>query len=255
VENGMGIDDGESESELESSSLEPDGHEDEEDLDEDKYVDHDDEGDDENEDEDGGEPMGSEEEEHVQVRQKKLMDVDPVEQADFERELRAVMQESLDSRKLELRARPMLNMAIPMNLFEGSKEHNRMTEIESGDEVVDEEGSGNNVSFRVLVKKGNKQQTKQLYIPRGCSLVQSTKQKEAAELEEKQDIKRLVLEYNEREEEDSSSSAAQPINWSPANSGMSNRIPSGRGGWEGTGRSGSARQRHHPIGASHGRRR
>lgn len=254
-ENGTGLDDGESESESESSSLEPDGHEDEEDLDEDKYVDHDDEGDDENEDEDGGEPVASEEEENVQVRQKKLMDFDPVEQAEFERELRAVMQESLDSRKLELRARPMLNMAIPMNLFEGSKEQSRITEIESGDEVVDEENSENSVSFRVLVKKGNKQQTKQLYIPRGCSLVQSTKQKEAAELEEKQDIKRLVLEYNEREEEDLSTGAAQPINWSPANSGISNRIPSGRGGWEGSGRLASARQRHHPLGASHGRRR
>eukprot|EP01018_Ginkgo_biloba_P009187 Gb_41555 [translate_table: standard] len=254
-QHGMGLDDGETESETESGSMEPDGQEDEEELDEDKSVDHDDEGDDEDEEEDGGEPVASEEEEHVQVRQKKVIEMDPAEEADFERELRAVVQESLDSRKLELRARPTLNMMIPMNLFEGSKDHSRATDIESGDEGIDEESGGNNVSFRVLVKKGNKQQTKHLYIPRDCSLVQSTKQKEAAELEEKQDIKRLVLEYNEREEEDSSGAAAQPMNWSPAASGTSSRGPSGRAGWESAGRSGSARQRHHPLGAGYGRRR
>ncbi|KAH9311222.1 hypothetical protein KI387_026257, partial [Taxus chinensis] len=254
-ENGIGIDDGESGIETESSSLEPDCHEDEEESDEDKSVDRDDERYDENEEEDGGEPVASEEEEDVQIRQKKLMEVDPEEEADFERELKAVMQESLDSRKLEIRARTTLNMAIPINLGEGSKEHNRASEIESGDEILDEESSGNNVSFKVLVKKGNKQQIKQLYIPRDCSLVQSTKQKEAAELEEKQDIKRLVLEYNEREEEDSSGAAAQPINWPQTGLGAANKGYGGRGGWDGSGRSGSARQRHHLQSSGYVRRR
>ncbi|GLJ39978.1 hypothetical protein SUGI_0817920 [Cryptomeria japonica] len=253
-ENGMGIDDGESGIETESSSLEPDGHEDEEESDEDKSADHDDELDDENEEDDGGEHVPSEEED-VQVRQKKLMEVDPEEEADFERELRAVMQESLDSRKLEIRARTTLNMAIPMNLGEGSREHNRASEVESGDENLDEESGGTNVSFKVLVKKGNKQQIKQLYIPHDCSLVQSTKQKEAAELEEKQDIKRLVLEYNEREEEDSSGATAQPINWPPVGLGAANKGYGGQGGWDGSGRSGSARQRHHLQGSGYIRRR
>ncbi|KAJ4903892.1 hypothetical protein Rs2_17843 [Raphanus sativus] len=45
----------------------------------------------------------------------------------------------------------------------------------------------------------------------------STNQKEAANLEEKQDIKRLVLEYNvrERDEEESNGLGTQVLNWGP----------------------------------------
>jgi hypothetical protein len=82
-----------------NNSLEPNGHEDEKEMDEDKYVDHDDEGDDENEDEDGGQPLASKYEEHVQVRLKKLMEVESAKEVDVERELRVFMQENLDSRK------------------------------------------------------------------------------------------------------------------------------------------------------------
>lgn len=196
------------------------------------------------------ETAGSEEEEKVKLMQKKVTEADPAEEAEFDREYRALMQESIDSRKLEMRSRPTLNMTIPLNLFDGSKDHNR-TDIESGDEVLDDQVSGNSVQFRVLVKKGNKQQTKQLRIPRECSLVQSTKQKEAAELEEKQDIKRLVLEYNERDEEDRAGAAPQPMNWAhQAGPGVGR----GRGGWEGGGRLGNSRQRR-PVAAGYGRRR
>eukprot|EP00252_Welwitschia_mirabilis_P015911 TRINITY_DN352_c0_g1_i2.p1 TRINITY_DN352_c0_g1~~TRINITY_DN352_c0_g1_i2.p1 ORF type:complete len:706 (-),score=145.51 TRINITY_DN352_c0_g1_i2:279-2270(-) len=251
-DHGTGLDDVESESEMDFSSFEHDVHDDDEEPDEDKSVEHYDEGYDGHEDEDGADPVASEDED-IQVRQKKSMDVDPAEEADFDRELRAIMQESLDSRRLELRSRPTLNMAIPVNLFEGSS---RTPEVESGDEVVDDECGTNNVSFRVLVKKGNKQQTKHLYIPRDCSLVQCTKQKEEAEFQEKQGIKRLVLEYNEREEDDTSATAVQPGNWTVANSGMSGRMSSGRGGWDSVGRSHGTRHRHHhPGGGGYGRRR
>ena len=202
----------------------------------------------------GADTAGSEEEEKVKVMQKKIPETDPAEEAEFDREYRALMQESIDSRKLEMRARPTLNMTIPLNLFDGSKDHNRGgTDIESGDEVVDDQSNGTSVQFRVLVKKGNKQQTKQLRIPRDCSLVQSTKQKEAAELEEKQDIKRLVLEYNERDEEDRAGTAPQPMNWAAYQAGPG--AGRGRGSWgEGGGRLGTARQRR-PIAAGYGRRR
>lgn len=151
------------------------------------------------------------------------------------------MQESLDSRKLELRSRPTINMMIPMNLFEGpAKEHyTRTTEGESGEETADEgHGGSKEVQVKVLVKRGNKQQTKQMFIPRDCSLVQSTKQKEAAELEEKQDIKRLVLEYNDREEEELNA-GMQPLN-SSHGGGRGNRGHS----WDGQHRSGGPRHRH-----------
>jgi regulator of nonsense transcripts 2 len=112
------------------------------------------------------------------------------------------MQESLESRKQELRVRPAtLNMMIPMNIFEGGHR-----ESESGEETLDEEpdGGSSKVRVKVLVKKGNKQQTKQMYIPGECTLLQGVKEKEAAEMEEKRDIKKKILEYNEREEDEGS---------------------------------------------------
>ncbi|ONK66025.1 uncharacterized protein A4U43_C06F3400 [Asparagus officinalis] len=188
------------------SIIDPEMHEDEDELLSDDKSNSGSDGDDED---DSVPAAGSDEDENVQVHRKNAVEVvDPREEEDFDRELRALLQESLDSRKLELRARPTLNMMIPMNIFEGSTKDTRAMEGESGEETMDDEGSGSGggstkVRVKVLVKKGSKQQTKQMYIPKECSLIQSTKQKEAEELEEKQSIKRRILEYNEREEEES----------------------------------------------------
>lgn len=145
------------------------------------------------------------------------------------------MQVSLDLRKLEPRSRLSLDMAIPVNVFVGPTEdlHGRKG-LESGDETLDEAAGGRRegrkvVSVRILIKHGNKQRSKQLYLPLDCSLVQSTKEREAAEVEERQDIKRLVLEYNEREEE-SYGFGTQPTSWmqSVDSNGAVKRIPGSR---------------------------
>ncbi|KAI3463563.1 hypothetical protein Pfo_020226 [Paulownia fortunei] len=240
-----------------------------------EHIDHDDEETDgENQDEgceseddydDRGDPA-SDEDDEVHVRQK-VAEVDPQEVADFDRELRALMQadltqiikwvqESLDSRKLELRSRPTINMMIPMNVFEGpvKEHHGRGIEGESGDDTTDEgTGGTKEIRVKVLVKRGNKQQTKQMYIPRDCSLVQSTKQKEAAELEEKQDIKRLVLEYNDREEEELNG-GTQPLNWTQGGGRVANRGHT----WDGHNKTSGSRHRHifhSGAGVYYGRRR
>ncbi|GFZ14825.1 regulator of nonsense transcripts UPF2 [Actinidia rufa] len=229
-----------SESDSESSTIDPEGHDEEEDLDEENP---DDVCDSEDDYEEGG-GLATDEDEEVHVRQR-VIEVDPQEEAEFEKELRALMQESLDSRKLELRARPTLNMMIPMNVFEGPTKdhHGRGFEGESGDETLDEEAGGSKeVRVKVLVKRGNKQQTKQMFIPRDCSLVQSTKQKEAAELEEKQDIKRLILEYNDREEEELNGLGQQSTGWTQSGG---SRVPNRGHTWEGHGgRSGGSRHRY-----------
>ncbi|KAF2581924.1 hypothetical protein F2Q68_00001683 [Brassica cretica] len=150
--------------------------------------------------------------------------------------------ESIEQRKLELRGRPALNMTIPMSVFEGSgKDHHHFGRVtgDNGEEVVDEEnGEPREVQVKVLVKRGNKQQTKQMLIPSDCSLVQSTKQKEAADLEEKQDIKRLVLEYNERDEEEANGLGTQASNWIPGGSRGNTRSTG-----EGSGKGGGSRHR------------
>ncbi|EFH57899.1 RNA binding protein [Arabidopsis lyrata subsp. lyrata] len=188
---------------------------------------------------DDGDGPGSDDDK-FRVRQK-VVTVDPEEQADFDQELKALLQESMEQRKLELRGRPALNMTIPMSVFEGSgKDHHHFGRVvgENGEDLLDEEnGEQREVQVKVLVKRGNKQQTRQMLIPSDCSLVQSTKQKEAAELEEKQDIKRLVLEYNERDEEEANALGTQILNWTSGGSRGSTRTG------EGSGKSGGSRHR------------
>ncbi|TKW40460.1 hypothetical protein SEVIR_1G247700v4 [Setaria viridis] len=255
-ENGKDHEVADSESYSGSGSI--DGREDEEDiLSEDKSNDG---SDNEGDDEDDGIPVGSDEDENVGVRQK-VVQVDLKEQEDFDRELKALLQESLESRKSEARSRLPLNMMVPMNVLEGSKDQ-RATESESGEETVDEEGGNvgsSKVRVKVLMKKGHKQQTKQMLIPADSSLVLSTKQQEAAELEEKQSIKRRILEYNEREEEELNGGVSQMGNWGQGASTTSSIRSGGRGTWDGSTR-GGGRQRHHIAGSggfyhSYGRRR
>ncbi|EXB30382.1 Regulator of nonsense transcripts 2 [Morus notabilis] len=225
-----------SDSDSGSDTIDPEGQ-DEEELDEEN---HDDERDSDEDDDDDGVAPASDEDDEVHVRQK-MVEVDPQEEASFDQELRA---ESMEQRRQDLRGRPTLNMMIPMNVFEGSsKDHGRGIGGESGDEALDEEaGLHKEIQVKVLVKRGNKQQTKQMFIPRDCSLIQSTKQKEAAELEEKQDIKRLVLEYNDREEE-LNGLGTQTLNHVQ---GGNSRILSRGHVWEGTsGKAAGPRHRHH----------
>ncbi|XP_050209563.1 regulator of nonsense transcripts UPF2 isoform X2 [Mercurialis annua] len=247
---GIHEDIGDSDTDSDSSTID---HEvqDEDDLDEENHGDGCDT--EEEEDDDGDGPV-SDEDEEVHVRQK-AAEVDPVEAEHFEQELRAVMQESMEQRRLELRGRPMINMAIPMTMFEGSTKdhHGKGIGGEMDDEAMDDESGGSKeVQVKVLVKRGNKQQTKQMSIPKDCSLVQSTKQKEAADFEEKQDIKRLVLEYNDREEEENNGLGTQTMNWLPSGS---SRVGSREGSG---GRGAGSRYRHQYHAGSgfyHGRRR
>uniref|UniRef100_A0A0A9DG69 Up-frameshift suppressor 2 C-terminal domain-containing protein n=1 Tax=Arundo donax TaxID=35708 RepID=A0A0A9DG69_ARUDO len=93
-----------------------------------------------------------------------------------------------------------------------------------------------------------------MLIPADSSLVQSTKQQEAAELEEKQSIKRRILEYNEREEEELNGGASQMGNWGQGSSNTSSIRSGGRGSWDGLMR-GGGRQRAGGFYHSYGRRR
>ncbi|XP_019415175.1 PREDICTED: regulator of nonsense transcripts UPF2-like isoform X3 [Lupinus angustifolius] len=202
-ENGVRGDANDSDTDSQSDAVDVEVHDDE-DLDEENH-----------DDGDNGLVPASDDEDEVHVRHK-MTEVDPLEEAKFDQELKALVKESMEERSRDLRGRPTLNMMIPMNILEGSTKdhHGRGISVESGDEALDDEsGENKEVQVRVLVKRGNKQQTKQMFIPQNSSLVQSTKQKEAAELQEKEDIKRRVLEYNDREEEELNGLGTQPTNW------------------------------------------
>lgn len=82
---------GESDTDSGSGTLDPEGPEDEEELDEENHDDGIDTEDDDDEDDEAG--PASDEEDEVHVRQK-VAQVDPEEEAEFDRELRALMQAS-----------------------------------------------------------------------------------------------------------------------------------------------------------------
>ncbi|KAF8702747.1 hypothetical protein HU200_032577 [Digitaria exilis] len=187
-------------------------------------------------------PVGSDEEETADV-QRTVVQVDP-DQEDFDRELKAILQESLKSRKLEM-ARPTANMTIPMNAFEGSKDL-MATEAADKENVcgeIGQPGDLGDVRVKVLVKKGHKQQAKQMLIPGDCPLVQNTRQQGAAELEEMQNIKQKILEYNEREEEELGRVSVHSGDWGQGGSGNMPLAGSpGHVSWNGRNRGGGVRR-------------
>lgn len=56
------------------------------------------------------------------------------------------------------------------------------------------------MAFTLLTKKGNRQQIKTMEVPSDSLLAVSTRSKQEAEREEQQQLKKLVLNYEEREE-------------------------------------------------------
>ncbi|CAG8467472.1 12964_t:CDS:10 [Funneliformis caledonium] len=145
-------------------------------------------------------------------RQEKISTEDDEE---FEREFSKMMTESMESRKYE-RKPAMLDVAIPMNLKGGDKASDFL------------DGS---VAFTLLTKKGNKQQMKTMEVPSDSALAVNTLSKQEAEREEQQQLKKLVLNYEEREEQSQRIALEQSL----INSGMKvsyqtgNRRPSQRG--------------------------
>ncbi len=118
----------------------------------------------------------------------------PAEDEEFEREYKKMMQESLESRRLEARQASRTEMFIPAHLLRSKPE-------EESSSTVPTEASKDSMQFRMLVKKGNKQTIKNIHVPLQSSFAINSKAKQNAEKEEQKELKRLVLEYEEREEE------------------------------------------------------
>ncbi|RKP10363.1 ARM repeat-containing protein, partial [Thamnocephalis sphaerospora] len=191
-----------------------DDNDDDEEGDEDDDEEDEDEEDDDEEDDDDNEGENEDEEEEVDEDEAAILAegvlVDPDDDSvvvlnrhdeasveideEFEKEYSMMMLESLESRKFERKA-ATLDVAIPMHLREN---------LANSESEVPERGdtSGKNVTFTLLLKRGNKQQTKAVEVPSDSALAVSTKQKQEAEKEEKQRLKQLVLNYEEREQEE-----------------------------------------------------
>ncbi|KUI68548.1 Regulator of nonsense transcripts 2 [Cytospora mali] len=131
-------------------------------------------------------------------------EIDPEDDAEFEREYAKMMAESLESRKLD--RRPVFDVALPVR--------SRPREASS---VADQGDGGSEVApapkmaFSLLTKKGNKQQTRTLELPADSHFAVAMRNQQQAEREEQQRIKNLVLNYDLRENESEDGHDSKPI--------------------------------------------
>lgn len=113
--------------------------------------------------------------------------------ADFDKMLsESILHRSQDSVK------PQADIVIPMSLKNSSqqkKTYSNLLEKKS-------EESKNTMNFILMTRKGNKPQFKSLEVPVSSELAQNLKDREEAERAEKEQVKMLTLNINERQEEE-----------------------------------------------------
>ncbi|KAH8680625.1 nonsense-mediated mRNA decay factor [Xylariales sp. PMI_506] len=152
---------------------------------------------DENDDSDHGpdSPHYSDSDEEEIVVTRKAEEIDPEDEAEFEREYAKMMTESLESRKFE--RKPLFDVPLPVRskMREVSITNNEVGEVET-------DTRPNTMAFSLLTKRGNRQQTRTVELPSDSNFAIAMKNQQQAEREEQQRIKNLVLNYDLRENED-----------------------------------------------------
>ncbi|KAK4207334.1 regulator of nonsense transcripts 2 [Rhypophila decipiens] len=137
----------------------------------------------------------SESEDEAIVVTREEDDINPEEEADFEREYAKMMAESLESRKSE--RKQGFDIPIPVRT--------KARDAAAGNDAVDagqESAPAGTMAFALLTKRGNRQQTRTLELPSDSHFAVAMKNQQEAKKEEHQRIKNLVLNYDLRENED-----------------------------------------------------
>ncbi|KAI2622228.1 ARM repeat-containing protein [Hypomontagnella submonticulosa] len=135
-----------------------------------------------------------ESEEEAIVVTRKAEEVDPEDEADFEREYAKMMAESLESRKFD--RKPLFDVPLPVRPKTRDVSSTTDTDNANGDSAP------STMAFSLLTKKGNRQQTRTVALPSDSTFAVAMKTQQQAEREEQQRIKNLVLNYDLRESED-----------------------------------------------------
>ncbi|KAM0751324.1 ARM repeat-containing protein [Meredithblackwellia eburnea MCA 4105] len=117
------------------------------------------------------------------------------EEDDFSRELAKMMvTTSGEARKPTERKQVALDFAVPVVKRQRQRSYN-----DGLDDEPEEPTRG--MSFTLLTKKGNKQQTLTMEIPLESAIAVHTLEKRAQDKAEQQELKKKVLDYEQREEE------------------------------------------------------
>lgn len=101
---------------------------------------------------------------------------------DFDKEFSRMLLEGRDQRKAAEKKSSTFDASIPLRNRPNIQELSRAQEV----------------TFTLLTKKGQKQQSKQISLPASSTLVVSTLSKQVADLKEKEEMKRIVLDLEKR---------------------------------------------------------
>ncbi|KAK0629756.1 armadillo-type protein [Bombardia bombarda] len=143
---------------------------------------------------------GSESEEEAIVVTRQEEEIDPEDEAEFEREYAKMMAESLDSRKFE--RKQQFDLPLPVR----AKVRDAAAGIETNETATETVPAGT-MAFSLLTKRGNRQQTRTVELPSDSHFAIAMKTQQQAEKEEQRRIKNLVLNYDLRENEDNDGEA------------------------------------------------
>ncbi|TAQ91210.1 hypothetical protein B7494_g390 [Chlorociboria aeruginascens] len=138
----------------------------------------------------------SEEESIVVTRQEE--EVDPEDEADFEREYAKMMAESLESRKFERKSA----FDVPLPMRRKDRDITTSTEPWNDETSVANPPTSGTMAFSLLTKRGNRQQTRTVSLPSDSTFAIAMRNQQEAEREEQQRIKNLVLNYDLHDGED-----------------------------------------------------
>lgn len=126
------------------------------------------------------------------VRERRL----DVEDEAFAEAFDRLVSEDIQDRMRETVKPQQIDISVPFNVRNSLKKNYEQLQ------VAVEETQKSSVNFVVLLRKGNKQQYKNLEIPLDSDLAKNLKSQEKAERVEMEKVKRLTLDINERLEEE-----------------------------------------------------
>ena len=118
------------------------------------------------------------------------------DEADFEKELAKMFTDTQDTRKVDKKtALSLWESTVPPPMVRKK----RGEETDDGTESASAEDAGV-MKFTLFTKRGNKPQMKQLAIPAESPLAVQTRTAQLQDKVEQQHLKKLVLDYEQREE-------------------------------------------------------
>ncbi|UYV64261.1 UPF2 [Cordylochernes scorpioides] len=123
------------------------------------------------------------------------------EDEDFMSAFDKMLSESIIHRS-QVAIKPQADITIPLNIKAGRTSRKSVSSPPPYLDLEKAPSPDQTVNFVLMTRRGNKQQFKSLQVPVSSELAQNLRDQEEAERMEKQQVKRLTLDINERQEEE-----------------------------------------------------